>query len=583
MNSSSMSENDETHNPLHIELRDWELGPNNTIFDNLKAAPSDKDLLWQWGLLVGLSVFALVAILIVFLAILQDRKCRKNSFNVYILFLMVPDILFTGLGIMTTSLNIANGSFYSWGHCHLQSYYSVFTVSASSWLNAILAWQLHAMLKASNQHRRFKAPTRQRAVKHGLLVFLWSAFVATWTLWQVDWWPIRTELYSGAFCLPMAYDNTSLAFLFLVFGPCCFVVPFLYICHVVIDILWKQLLPPKEKRKRLLIFFGLIITYFFIWVPTIVLTYILGYWMTSWYTYFGAVWGVSQGFISAAVCLLKADIQQACRKFVGCQHHGADDMRMSGASGGGQNHHRHHQNHHRHYRHASEAYIHTSNFGLDGNSMHSVAPSVIDLSSHREVSSSQHNGRYHSHPTTSTGSIGSTTLSESFQTVGSLNSKPPFPGRCSDDTILEVDEEKLMDEVGDNCYDNTDENGSIDSSSSFANESLEDEHDEHDKSSGHHNLSSSFRSVGMDGKVTPFAHAATHQEDEEEDEDVILEVDEDNLLLEDDKEEEDTTGNPTTNTGHAVVDTVAIMMEEGNRTATTDKTVVDEDNNVVQT
>mmetsp|Transcript_12294 Transcript_12294/g.29273 ORF Transcript_12294/g.29273 Transcript_12294/m.29273 type:complete len:576 (-) Transcript_12294:386-2113(-) len=487
-----------THNPLHIELRDWEVGPNNTIFDNLKAAPSDEDLLWQWGLLVGLSVFALVGILIVFLAILQDPKCKKNSFNVYILFLMVPDILFTGLGIMTTSLNIANGSFFNMTQCHLQSFYSVFTVSASSWLNAILAWQLHSMLKASNQHRRYKAPSRKRAMKHGALVFLWSLFVASWTLWQVDWWPIRTGLYSGAFCLPMAYDETSLAFLFLVFGPCCFVVPFVYICWIVIDILWKRLLPPKEKRKRLLIFFGLIITYFFIWVPTIVLTYILGYWMTSWYTYFGAVWGVSQGFISATVCLLKADIQMACRKFVGCQD--SSTVRGMSTTGSG--------------RHGSlgESYIHTTNFGLDTNSMHSMASSVIDLSTHRETSSIRSYGdrSHQQHPPSN--------LSCSFQTAASSTGKS-FSAAVSDGTIPEGDEDEMESNsdtfandsvpdlfsaaVSDVSIPELDEEMEDDfpHSDTFTNDSVEDDDDNNNNDEETGPQSGSF-TIGMDGKVT---------------------------------------------------------------------------------
>jgi len=115
----------------------------------------------------------------------------------------------------------------------------------------------------------------------------------------------------------MATDEKSLAFLCGVFGPCCFTLPFLYICYTVINILWKELLPPKAKRKRLLIFFGLILVYFFIWIPSIFLTYMLGYWLNSWSTCLGAVGGISQGFISAAVCLLKEDIRLACREFVG--------------------------------------------------------------------------------------------------------------------------------------------------------------------------------------------------------------------------------------------------------------------------
>ncbi|CAJ1957827.1 unnamed protein product [Cylindrotheca closterium] len=308
-----MSSDDEL---LDIQVREWELGPNNTVFDNLKAAPSDEILHIQWMLYITLLAIAAVFMASVFCAILLDKKCRRNSFNTYLLYLTAPDLAFTASCIITCSLNVSTGAFYSDASCTYQSFYCVFAIASSSWLNAILAWQLHKMLYCSNRAIRYHPPTRFRVSVQSLSVYAWSGFVASWAAWGADWWPIRNGLYSGVLCLPMPYDQTSVIFFYSVFAPCVFVIPLLYISYITFDTLRHRLLPPLKQRKTLMIFFRLVLIYFVFWLPAILITFVGSNWLSSWWGFTGGAWAHLQGAASAAVCLVKPDVWDACRRLI---------------------------------------------------------------------------------------------------------------------------------------------------------------------------------------------------------------------------------------------------------------------------
>jgi len=299
---------------LDIPVREWELESNSTVFDHLKAAPPDDVLKIQWIMYITLLSIGTIFMSFVFFSILMDKKCRQNSFNTYLLFLTAPDLFFTGSCIITCSLNVLNGSFYSEASCHFQSFYCIFSVTSSSWLNVILSWQLHKMLKCSQKAVRYFPPTRLRVSVHSWSVYAWSAFVASWATWGADWWPIRNGLYSGMLCLPMPYDQTSVIFFYTVFAPSVFLIPFLYICYLSFDILRNKMLPPMRQRKTLMIFFRLVLVYFVFWLPAIIIVFIGSNWLSHWWGFAGGAWGHLQGAASAAVCLVKPDIWNACKR-----------------------------------------------------------------------------------------------------------------------------------------------------------------------------------------------------------------------------------------------------------------------------
>lgn len=253
---------------VKISIREWELNETSTTYDRLVAAPSDTTMESQWILFLSILVLSLTWILFVFTSMLKDKKCRQNSFNTYILFLMGPDILFNLCCTVSCALNLSLGRYISVNGCIFQSLYSVFAITSSAWINAIVLYQLHTMLWCSRKAIRYHPPTRKQVVQQCTFVYVYSIFISTWSNWVQDdnessWWPIRNNVYSGVFCLPMPYDRDSTLFFYLLYAPLVFLLPFLYICYVFVDMINNKLLPHRrDHRKTLMVLLRLLLVYF---------------------------------------------------------------------------------------------------------------------------------------------------------------------------------------------------------------------------------------------------------------------------------------------------------------------------------
>jgi len=92
-------------------LRTWVINENTTRYERLHAAPSDDDLVLAWSLWTGISVFITVFIALVLVSILLDRKARSNPFNQFLIYLMIPDLVFSGFGGVCSLLNVLAGHY----------------------------------------------------------------------------------------------------------------------------------------------------------------------------------------------------------------------------------------------------------------------------------------------------------------------------------------------------------------------------------------------------------------------------------------------------------------------------------------
>jgi hypothetical protein len=315
-----MSETDEAWVKGRPSIRVWDINENSTRYDKLLAAPSDDDLHKIWSssfaitLAVGLFTFT------VFFGVVSSHKVRQNSFNVYLIYLMIPDILFSLLCAVTCLLNAINGEFWSTWMCNFQNLYCVFGISANAWLNAVITFQLHTMLRFGNRRRRYTSPTRKTVTVHALSVYLFAAFLGTWGSIDAPWWPFHSGPLSGLACLPIQTDRRSTIFFWSCFFPFFAGIPILYVAYVCFDIWKRNLLPPMGRRRHLTIYFGrLILVFLVMWVPTLLLLFVFSTWLPPWAHFVGAMWCHWQGAFSAGVSLLKPDIYQAVKNLVTCK------------------------------------------------------------------------------------------------------------------------------------------------------------------------------------------------------------------------------------------------------------------------
>lgn len=315
-------------------VRVWEINENTTRYDRIQAAPSDDDLMIMWSLWIWISGAVAIFIGLLMVSLLVDRNVRSNPFNLFLIYLTVPDFAFSAFCGMTCLMNISIGKYWSPSMCQFQSFYLVFGVAANTWLNLCVAWELHSLLRSSKRLRKYQLPSPGRVTCTALIVYAYSCFLASWTLWsdEFDNFPHRPITVSGLGCFPLEYSRPSTRFYFLIWLPLLSFIPLLGVLGIGIHVWYTGIMPPTGKRRLLAIFFGRIISAFVImWVPY----FILGMIGTGspWLVFAAGSWGHFQGVVSSCIALTKPDIRQAFFRLMRCQCRRGSEPRESSVLG----------------------------------------------------------------------------------------------------------------------------------------------------------------------------------------------------------------------------------------------------------
>mmetsp|Transcript_30683 Transcript_30683/g.53028 ORF Transcript_30683/g.53028 Transcript_30683/m.53028 type:complete len:391 (+) Transcript_30683:1-1173(+) len=305
----------------HIPRRTEDLNKGgSTRYDHLVAAPSDEQLVLIWSVWASIAFAVGILSFIVFLGILSSKRTCHQPFNLYLVYLMIPDFVFSLCCSVTCLLNAISGSYWSHWMCSFQQFYAVFGIGANAWLNGVVAYQLHRMMKDSKAIRRFRPPTLSEVTKNALTVYLWCLFLASWGLHGTSSFPYYTGLRSGVACLPSEIDQASTIMLWAVFFPLFVGLPLMYVVWVSFDVYYHKLMPPTGQGRLLTIYFGRIeLVFIVMWIPSLVLMFLVANIRLG---VIGGTWSHLQGAVSALVSLLKPDIREAVKHFVTCHFYG---------------------------------------------------------------------------------------------------------------------------------------------------------------------------------------------------------------------------------------------------------------------
>ena len=107
-------------------LRFSDLNENSTRYDYLAAAPDDDELVKMWIAIGTTSAVVAVWVGVIFSSVLCSKKARSLSFNLYLVFLMIPDFFMSFLCTIACFLAVSVGHWYSSGWCKFQSWFIVF-------------------------------------------------------------------------------------------------------------------------------------------------------------------------------------------------------------------------------------------------------------------------------------------------------------------------------------------------------------------------------------------------------------------------------------------------------------------------
>jgi len=295
------------------------MNETTTRYERLQAAPSDDDLVLMWSLWMVICTVVAISIALVLISVLLDSTTRSNPFNLFLLFLMVPDFLFSGLCAITCLLNASAGHYWSGAMCQFQAFYVIFGIAANNWLNLAVAWELHSLLLTTRSCRRYKLPPRRKIVFTALSIYAYSCFLASWELWAhtVDNFPHRPLAVSGMACVPLEYSRQSSFFFWLAYFPLMTGIPLFLTLGMGFHIWYDNLMPPTGRRRTLVIFFGRIITVFVVmWMPFFALG--LSGTGNPWVVFGGGAFGHLQGAVSSIITLTKPDIRHAFSRFIRC-------------------------------------------------------------------------------------------------------------------------------------------------------------------------------------------------------------------------------------------------------------------------
>lgn len=243
---------------------------------------------------------------------------------------MIPDMVFAILCTLISGLNASAHQYYDPGWmCRFQAFYLVWTTTAIAWLNAVIGFELHYMLWSSFRCIRYQPPTRRRATRNSLIVYVWATLMACWsTFGHPKIYRADLTLQHDLVCLPVAFNTKTMLFLWFLFLPLATLLPFFFTVWVVYDVYRNDRLPHKGQRRTLAIYF------FRIWIFYALMRMpgTAGFFLVpienTWITWALGIWGHAQVLVVSIVSLCKPDVALAVRELFTCQRTSDDDVPM---------------------------------------------------------------------------------------------------------------------------------------------------------------------------------------------------------------------------------------------------------------
>eukprot|EP00977_Amphora_coffeiformis_P026744 scaffold29618_cov183-Amphora_coffeaeformis.AAC.6 len=296
-----------------------------TRFDYPRVSSSPEDLHLQFSILGTVNLLVAFSCGLLILGILRSRRVgvSKGPFDLYLLFIALPDFISGFSCMLTCWMSAPEKSYVSEEMCGYQAFYLNATVAANTWMNAVIIYQIHKLLRYSNVRRRYIPPTTQQACCHAAIVYAYAILWGVLCGMQVDLFgmPFNSHALSGLYCIPMEEKGNSW-FYYLAFLPGIFILPSLYALAIMAHILLKGMLPGSGRRRVLALFLiRIIFLYIAVFLP-LSLSLLIGnfvYFESNWAYYIPAVMTHLQGILTTLlVYFTNPKIAESMKKVLQC-------------------------------------------------------------------------------------------------------------------------------------------------------------------------------------------------------------------------------------------------------------------------
>lgn len=248
----------------------------NEIVDDSEAKPLSTAFV---VVIYGKVVFNLVASLACFFfiaAILSKPKIRSKAYNLYVVFMILPDGINTFFRVLT-NLFIASEHGIKWfppGYYYFDLFFWMFYYMSNFYTNALVTYEINKLVEHSNRGKRLPVPKVQKVCKQVAAVYLFAASIAALMVLPVPFAIFHiTDERRGEGTVgggPDGWFTFSIATLIV---SVLIMIPSFYVVFIRIQMWRKKLLPPEGRTRVLTLFFlRVVIIFLLFYIPNLLLT-----------------------------------------------------------------------------------------------------------------------------------------------------------------------------------------------------------------------------------------------------------------------------------------------------------------------
>ena len=204
-------------------------------------------------------------------AILRNKSTRKNTFNLYVVFLLLPDGMNTALtGTVGVLKAVRCGTSLPDWYGAVFDFNNFFFYLSNFYLNCCVAYEIFAIAKGSHRLRKIKPPKKRRMLLQVGCVYTMSFLFALWGVLDVPWSFYDSK--NDEFGSPQGNDGLFNETAAIVFMAVLTVFPILFVVGIRIQLWRKNLLRSEGRTRTLYLFFERItIVFIAMYIPCVAL------------------------------------------------------------------------------------------------------------------------------------------------------------------------------------------------------------------------------------------------------------------------------------------------------------------------
>lgn len=276
------------------------------ILDAVDSSPINRGI--DISKLIVSSISA-VSCSVIIASLILSKRTRVEGFNLYLVFLLLPDMCFNVWQLITTIVTLNSGYYPSVSICISTSIMYLQYMSSNLWMNVLVTHEIFNLLGRRHADEN-EAPKSNRVVmRQVFLVYVISVTVAVMLTCNT---PLLDMRINSKSCQPSAHSTVGKIFVYIWLA-CTGVLPSIYLIYITYVVRTKRLLPNSGKFRFLAQYFMRIAIISFIFTIIIPLV------MSINIRFYLGIFMLLQGFIVSLMSLAKEDIRKAVKDTMRCR------------------------------------------------------------------------------------------------------------------------------------------------------------------------------------------------------------------------------------------------------------------------